>query len=51
MDILLENWLEETIEEGDTLAEVPKVSLRAVFYAVVANYRAPAWIQSPKKQL
>ena len=51
MDILLENWLEETIEEGDTLAEVPKVSLRAMFYAAIANYRAPAWIQAPKKQL
>ncbi len=51
MDILLENWLEETIGEGDTLAEAPKISLRAAFYAAIANYRAPAWIQSPTKQL
>ena len=51
MDRLLENWLEETIGEGDTLAEVRKGGLRAMFYAAIANYRAPAWIQSPTKQL
>ncbi len=48
MDRLLENWLEETIGEGDPMAEVPRVSLRAAFYAAIANYRAPAWIQSPR---
>ena len=48
MDRLLENWLEETIGDGDALAEVPRVSLRVAFYAAIANYRAPAWIQSPR---
>ena len=51
MDILLENWLEETIGEDDTLAELPRISLNAAIYAAIANYRAPAWIQSPTKQL
>ena len=51
MDILLENWLEETIGEDDTLAELPRISLRATIYAAIANYRAPAWIQSPTNQM
>ena len=51
MDRLLENWLEETMGDGDTLADVSKVSLRAAIYAAIANYRAPAWIQSPKNQM
>jgi len=48
MDRLLENWLEEMI--GDTFAERPRVSLKATIYAAIANYRAPAWIQSPTNQ-
>ena len=51
MDRLLENWLDETIGDGDAMVEVPKISLRAVLYAKIANYRAPAWIQSPENQL
>ncbi len=51
MDRLLENWLEETIGDGDALADVPRVSLRAAIYAAIANYRAPAWIQSPTNQM
>ena len=51
MDRLLENWLDETIGDGDAMVEVPKISLRAVLYAKIANYRAPAWIQSPKNQM
>ncbi len=47
MDIQLENWLEETIGEVDALVEMPRISLRAIIYAAIANYRAPAWIQSP----
>ena len=49
MDRLLENWLEETMGDGDPLADVPRVSLRAAIYAAIANYRAPAWIQSPAR--
>ena len=51
MDRLLQNWLEETIGDADALVEVPGVSLRAAIYAAIANYRAPAWIQSPKNQM
>jgi hypothetical protein len=49
MDRLLENWLDEAIGEGEAIVEVPRISLRAAFYAEVANYRAPAWIQSPRR--
>ena len=49
MDRLLENWLEETLGNGDALVEVPRARLRAAIYAAIANYRAPAWIQSPSK--
>jgi len=49
MDILLEKWLDESIGDCDTLVEVPRISLRAVVYAEIANYRAPAWIQSPHR--
>ena len=49
MDRLLENWLEETLGNGDALVEVPRASLRAAIYAAIANYRAPTWIQSPSK--
>jgi hypothetical protein len=51
MDKLLENWLDETIGDCDVLVEVPRISLRAVLYAEIANYRSPAWIQSPKDQM
>ena len=51
MDKLLENWLDETIGDCDAMIEVPRISLRAVLYAEIANYRAPAWIQSPKDQM
>ena len=51
MDGLLENWLDETIGECDAMIEVPRFSLRAMLYAEIANYRAPAWNQSPMNQL
>ncbi len=51
MDRLLENWLEETMGDGVALADVSRVGLRAAIYAAIANYRAPAWIQSPKNQM
>jgi len=49
MDRLLENWLDETIGEGGAIVEVSRISLRAALYAEVANYRAPAWVQSPRR--
>ena len=48
MDRLLENWLDETIGDGDEIVEVPRLSVRATLYAAIANYRAPAWEQSPR---
>ncbi len=51
MDGLLENWLDETIGDGDAMVEVPRISMRTALYAAIANYRAPAWIQSPKNQM
>jgi len=51
MDGLLENWLDEMIGDCDAMVEVPRFSLRAMLYAEIANYRSPAWIQSPKNQM
>jgi hypothetical protein len=51
MDRLLENWLDETIGDDNAMVEVSRFSLRAMLYAQIANYRAPAWNQSPKNQL
>ncbi len=51
MDRLLENWLDETIGDCDAMVEVPRFSLRAALYAEIANYRAPAWIQSSRNKL
>ena len=49
MDELLENWLDEMIGDCDAMVEVPRISLRAALYAEIANYRAPAWIQSARR--
>ena len=49
MDKLLEKWLDESIGDCDTMVEVPRISLRAALYAEIANYRAPAWTQSPRR--
>ena len=38
MDRLLENWLEETLGNGDALVEVPRTRPRAAIYAAIANY-------------
>jgi hypothetical protein len=51
MDRLLENWLDETIGDGDVMVEIPRFSLRALLYANIANYRAPAWIQTPQNKM
>ena len=41
MDRLLENWLEETLGNGDALVEVPRASLRAAIYRVARISMAP----------
>ena len=41
--------MDETIGDGNAMVEVPRFSLRAMLYAKIANYRAPAWIQSPRR--
>ena len=51
MDGLLENWLDEMIGDGEAMVEVPRISMGAALYAAIANYRAPAWIQSPENQM
>ncbi len=49
MERMMQNWLDKTIDEETTLIEVPKISLRSILFAAIANYRAPAWIQSPRR--
>tara|TARA_Y100001970_G_scaffold268638_1_gene360154 strand:- start:2844 stop:2996 length:153 start_codon:yes stop_codon:yes gene_type:complete len=47
MERMMQNWLDKTIDEEATVIEVSKISLRSILFAAIANYRAPAWIQSP----
>ena len=49
MERMMQNWLDETFDEERTLVKVPKISLRSILFAAIANYRAPAWIQSPRR--
>tara|TARA_B100000886_G_scaffold125982_1_gene84908 strand:+ start:232 stop:387 length:156 start_codon:yes stop_codon:yes gene_type:complete len=51
MDKFLEKWIEETIGEQDISREMHNISGRSILFAAIANYRAPAWIQSPLKNL
>tara|TARA_B100000941_G_scaffold80560_1_gene55256 strand:+ start:2040 stop:2195 length:156 start_codon:yes stop_codon:yes gene_type:complete len=51
MDKFLENWIEETIGEQDISGEMHNISGRSILFAAIANYRAPAWVQSPLKNL
>ena len=51
MDKFLEQWIEEMIGEQDISEEVNKISARSILFAAIANYRAPAWVQSPLKNL
>ena len=45
----MQNWLDETITEETTLGDITNISLRSILFATIANYRAPAWIQSPRR--
>ncbi len=49
MERMMQNWLDETIDEAATLGGVPRIRLRSILFAAIANYRAPAWIQSPRR--
>ncbi len=49
MERMMQNWLDETITEETTLEDIPNISLRSILFATIANYRAPAWIQSPRR--
>ena len=51
MDKFLEQWIEETIGEQDISEDVNKISASLILFAAIANYRAPAWLQSPLKNL
>ena len=51
MDYFLETWIDETIGSEETVSEIDAISLRSILFAAIANYRAPAWIQSPIRGL
>ena len=53
MDRFLENWIDETIDSNEAKMEV-KISrfrVRDIIYAFIANYRSPAWSQSPSRSM
>lgn len=49
MERMMQNWLDQTIDESATLVKVQRISLRRKLFAAIANYRAPAWVQSPRR--
>ncbi len=49
MDRLLENWLDETIAEMKVETDWSELSLRDFIFSAIAEYRAPAWVQSPRR--
>lgn len=51
MDEFLEQWIEETIGDKDITGEMYRISIRSILFAAIANYRAPAWVQSPLNNL
>ena len=51
MDKFLEQWIEEMIGEQDISEEMDNISGRSILFAIIANYRAPAWVPSPLKNL
>ena len=51
MERMMQNWLDQTIDEDEKLLEIPRISLTSILFAAIANYRAPAWVQSPAKKM
>ena len=49
MERMMQNWLDQTIDESATLVKVQRISLRRMLFAAIANYRAPAWVQAPRR--
>ena len=47
MERMMQNWLDQTMDEDEDMVEIPRISLTSILFAAIANYRAPAWIQSP----
>ena len=49
MDKFLKNWIDETIDSSEMpmKVKISRVRIRDYIYALTANYRAPAWSQSP----
>ena len=47
MERMMQNWLDQTMDEDEDLVEISRISLTSILFAAIANYRAPAWIQSP----
>lgn len=53
MDRLLKNWIDETIDNSEMPMEVKisRIRIRDYIYALIANYTAPAWSQSPTRAM
>ena len=51
MDKFLETWIDETLGEEEIVGELNRISLTSILFAAIANYRAPAWVQSPLSEL
>ena len=49
MDIMMQNWLDQTMDEDEDMVEISRISLTSILFAAIANYRAPAWVQSPRR--
>ncbi|MDP6871033.1 MAG: hypothetical protein QGI73_02220 [Candidatus Thalassarchaeaceae archaeon] len=53
MDRFLKNWIDETIDNDQKPMRIKKfrIRIRELIYALIANHRAPAWVQSPSKKM
>jgi len=49
MERMMQNWLDQTMDEDEDMVEISRISLTSILFAAIANYRAPAWIQSPRR--
>ena len=49
MERMMQNWLDQTMDEDEDLVEISRISLTSILFAAIANYRAPAWVQSPRR--
>ncbi|MEC7686157.1 MAG: hypothetical protein VX184_01225 [Candidatus Thermoplasmatota archaeon] len=49
MERMMQNWLDQTMDEDEDMVEISRISLTSILFAAIANYRAPAWVQSPRR--